>query len=51
MFIRSVTKNFYTKFLKPQINSSDNNKKVISNNEKEKKTFWESIQKLKPLVK
>ena len=52
MFVNEISKNMYTKFFVPKTNSK--NKSTGKNNiekQKEQRTFWESIQKLKPLVK
>ncbi len=52
MFIDKISKNIYTKFFNTKTNSTNKNTKNNKNNlPEEKRTFWESIQKLKPLVK
>ena len=52
MIVSKISKNIYDKFFVNKKNSQSKNE--YRNNidkSKEQKTYWESIQKLKPLVK
>ncbi len=52
MIINKISKDIYKKFFITKTNSqTENNNKNNIDKSKEQRTFWESIQKLRPLVK